>query len=102
MLDNNVKSGNAQNDFQSLGRLMVRLMERSTNLADPYALRLQHPENWEDPIRDFLEKTDGGTPEILQKVREISYTGSFLLKVLARFSSDVPRQPLSKAFSLDN
>lgn len=71
MLRGIAKSGNKQKDFRSLGLLMVRLMERSTNLQSPDSLELQNPEKWDDSIKNFLKETAWSPGEVLQEVGNI-------------------------------
>lgn len=43
-------------------------MELGTYLADSKTLKLQHPEHWDDAIRDFVQLTHSGTSADLRKV----------------------------------
>ena len=55
-------------DTKDIGHLTLRLMELGTYLADPKTLKLQHPEHWDDAIKDFLLLTQTGTSAELRKV----------------------------------
>lgn len=68
MVNHIPRLGNEQRDYKALGVLMVRLMERGTNLEHPDSLELQHPERWDDSIKQFLQETSHSNGEELQKV----------------------------------
>ena len=57
-------------DVQSLGLMMVELMEPDTSLSCPTTLELQHPEAWPDGqgIRAFLALTRTATMQELLEV----------------------------------
>ena len=57
MLKNTEKTEDERQDFQALGLLMIQLMELGTSLRSPTSLTLQDPDEWEEPIKDFLRKT---------------------------------------------
>ena len=71
MLKHIGKTENEQQDFRALGLLMVQLMELGTSLRSPNSFILQHPDKWEEPIKDFLRKTQNAVGDELQKVKQV-------------------------------
>ena len=69
MLKHTAKTQNEQQDFQALGLLMVHLMELGTSLRSPESFTLQNPDKWEEPIKNFLQKTQQSTGDQLEKVK---------------------------------
>ncbi|KAI9753301.1 MAG: hypothetical protein M4579_005220 [Chaenotheca gracillima] len=56
-------------DLRSLGLVMMRLMELGTSMKWPDDLELQHPENWSQEARSFLQKTKSSNCSSLLTVR---------------------------------
>ncbi|KAL2048941.1 hypothetical protein ABVK25_010794 [Lepraria finkii] len=67
MLKGTDSSQNEQKDFQALGLLMIRLMELGTSLQHPDSIELRKPEEWDEEIKDFLNKTTQSPGDVLQK-----------------------------------
>ena len=61
LLQNKSLSDGERSDLDSLGRMMIRLMEIETSLRSPQAQDLEKPELWKPSIRQFLGKTFNST-----------------------------------------
>lgn len=61
-------SGNEQQDFRALRRLMVRILEPETNFIDPEALDLKHPNLCDDSTKEFLSKLASSSGSEISKV----------------------------------
>ena len=61
-------------DVQSMGYMMLELMEPDTSLASPKSVQLRRPGNWKDGtgIKDFLAATHTMSREQLHQVRGLS------------------------------
>ena len=70
ILDNHViRSRQAEFDVQSVGYMMLELMEPATSILWPKTIVLKNPERWENQeIKDFLSATRNLTLTELQEV----------------------------------
>ena len=79
MLKGTDSSQNEQEDFQALGLLMIRLMEKGTSLQHPDSIELRKPEEWDEEIKDFLNKTTYSPGDVLQKVQDLYHDSRLTL-----------------------
>jgi len=64
-----LNSKNERDDIRSVGAVMMELMEPTTYILDPSAIKLKDPDKWENRlgVEDFLTATQHGSLKELKE-----------------------------------